>query len=408
MCDMKKLFLVMILLPILAYGGDVVYTDHEIKSLFRNVGYDLDAIWHDTRMDIFNQSDELIILNYATGTQTVDPGIKDRFNNFFATLNNKIKSAPVPNHLKNAVLNHFSEDAFNLRVERKDPYILDCPSVSVIAVGGDDTDQEKSQLLTSPTTLFRPNFFTTPGGNEEEKARFSEEQYLKENPPIHHRHTLLPTKEDIENYVKEHKTHFIANSGVVLADVVLGAWIEKNIKAPLPIYLPLFAPWVFSSVLTLPSTFAYMATKEYVGKTVALTLTAPIVEEFLFRYLLQKVILNELPRTILDKLAPEYSKYVDTYTAKGVRIALTATLFGLAQNSLFTFASHLFSHHYFSMPTGFAQILSGVAYGILLETATDTKWGVGSSIVAHIIHNSIWVYLFGSRSLTIESVTILQ
>ena len=95
----------------------------------------------------------------------------------------------------------------------------------------------------------------------------------------------------------------------------------------------------------------------------------PIIEEILFRYLLQDVIFTQIPKYVLKRIKPGSEVVLDSRSFKIAKIFLTATLFS---------AGHIQERRVHAF-------IGGVVYGILKES----KYGLVSTIGGHIANNTI-------------------
>lgn len=158
----------------------------------------------------------------------------------------------------------------------------------------------------------------------------------------------LPTTCDVKaTPYKKYFSNIFYLSGVELIHQATDKWVQKFVtpfKFIVPHSITVFAEnyikFTHSSILsplrerifqvvnaftqTLPE-----GSKFSVGKRHIHALVAPILEELHFRYLIQKVLLKELPRKILQKIKPSNAKYVDHTLAKILRVVLTASFFTL-------------------------------------------------------------------------------
>lgn len=94
------------------------------------------------------------------------------------------------------------------------------------------------------------------------------------------------------------------------------------------------------------------------GSNLASTTVVPAVcEEVEFRWLLQKLILKELPEAALRHVAPEYAHLVDSQAARICRIAAASLLFAYCHVSVLDCGSG----------GGISQLVGGILYGTLYE-----------------------------------------
>src|SRR5262249_16943381 len=86
---------------------------------------------------------------------------------------------------------------------------------------------------------------------------------------------------------------------------------------------------------------------------ISVGLCAPIIEEMVFRGLIQEVLLKRIPKYVIKKISPGKEIALDSTIAKATRIALTAALFS---------ACHLANIG--SMPNVSAQLVATFVAGI--------------------------------------------
>lgn len=106
----------------------------------------------------------------------------------------------------------------------------------------------------------------------------------------------------------------------------------------------------------------------------------PIIEEILFRGLVQDVLLTRIPKFVLKKVLPGKETALDTRIAKAARITLTAALFSASHLT----NSGLFADSYISM-----QLVATFALGIGLGILKESKAGLLGTMGGHIAHNMI-------------------
>lgn len=107
---------------------------------------------------------------------------------------------------------------------------------------------------------------------------------------------------------------------------------------------------------------------------------AAIVEELLFRGLLQDLLLTKLPRMIIKKVAPGKEGVIDSTRAKAARILLTSAAFCAIHLS----NKGVLSEDYLKLQL-IAAFVSGIGLGILKET----RAGLLGSIAAHAVNNTL-------------------
>lgn len=96
------------------------------------------------------------------------------------------------------------------------------------------------------------------------------------------------------------------------------------------------------------------------------------VEEVVFRKVIQKLVLRELPRKIINKISPKHANIVDHKAAKAMQIAISAILFGLMHTNQWK------CHKGGAIPAIFA----GAIFGLVAETSS-----VAGASLAHIVAN---------------------
>lgn len=99
-----------------------------------------------------------------------------------------------------------------------------------------------------------------------------------------------------------------------------------------------------------------------------------ILEEFLFRGLLQDILLKRIPKYITKKIAPGKETYFDSTVAQALRIIVTAALFTRSDRPK---SDHLFSHN------DMDKFIMGIGLGILKESGGLTA-SLGANIADHL------------------------
>lgn len=105
----------------------------------------------------------------------------------------------------------------------------------------------------------------------------------------------------------------------------------------------------------------------------------PIIEELLFRGLIQDVLLTRIPKYVIKKIAPGKETALDTRVAQATRITLAAALFS---------AAHLTNS---DMPDSYvsmqlvATFVGGIALGILKESKAGLLGAMGCHIGGNMI-----------------------
>ncbi|MDP1836370.1 MAG: CPBP family intramembrane metalloprotease [Chlamydiales bacterium] len=109
-------------------------------------------------------------------------------------------------------------------------------------------------------------------------------------------------------------------------------------------------------------------------------INAPIIEEVIFRGLIQDVFLTRVPKYIAKKIAPGTETALDSNIAKVARIVLTAVLFS---------AIHI--PNYGALPSSYVdmQLASTFVLGIVLGALKESRAGLLGAMGAHITNNII-------------------
>ena len=95
----------------------------------------------------------------------------------------------------------------------------------------------------------------------------------------------------------------------------------------------------------------------------------PVIEEVEFRYLFQQVILKQIPKAILDKVAPNHKIDLDNMPMKVFRTLVTASAFALAHTQ------------YYSCEAGggLTVFMGGLLYSGIIESG-------GSAVLTSCLH----------------------
>lgn len=105
---------------------------------------------------------------------------------------------------------------------------------------------------------------------------------------------------------------------------------------------------------------------------------APLLEEVLFRGLMQDVLLTRIPKFIVKKIAPGRETALDSSVAKAARITLTAAAFS---------AFHLQNQGLFADSYVTMQLVAAFAMGIGFGMLKESKAGLLGSVGAHMANN---------------------
>ena len=105
---------------------------------------------------------------------------------------------------------------------------------------------------------------------------------------------------------------------------------------------------------------------------------APIIEELVFRYGIQEILLKKIPEQFLQRFAPNKQAILDSKVVTLARIVFTAAIF--AYIHLANKGNFPDSYCDAQVPASF---IGGIVYGILKES----KVGLLGSVVAHVVNN---------------------
>ncbi len=104
----------------------------------------------------------------------------------------------------------------------------------------------------------------------------------------------------------------------------------------------------------------------------------PILEELLFRDLVQDVLLTRIPKYIISKISPGHESLVDSKIAALSRIALTAAAFS---------ASHLFNYGIIENEYVKIQVITTFFNGLIYGLVRESRAGLTGTIAAHMTNN---------------------
>ena len=114
--------------------------------------------------------------------------------------------------------------------------------------------------------------------------------------------------------------------------------------------------------------------------TASTILIVPILEEFIFRYIIQDFLLTQIPHFIIKKFAPGKNISMDSNTAKISKIFLSSAMFS---------AWHMLNHGIYPESFVRAQVVvsfvAGIGLGILKESEVDLSGTMG----AHLVYDMI-------------------
>lgn len=121
------------------------------------------------------------------------------------------------------------------------------------------------------------------------------------------------------------------------------------------------------------------------------TFRAPIIEELLYRGLIQDVLLTRIPKFVIKKFAPGKEALLDTNYAKAARIVLSAAIFAadhLSQANLQNSSSATIGQDVILNASTAHQVSLGFLTGIGLGIIKESRAGILGSIAAHMTNNS--------------------
>jgi membrane protease YdiL (CAAX protease family) len=95
----------------------------------------------------------------------------------------------------------------------------------------------------------------------------------------------------------------------------------------------------------------------------------------LFRFGFQEMLLKQLPKAIIKRIAPSQLSSVDSKAAKAARVLITATAFSLA---------HALHPGYGWPSCSLARLINTFAAGLIISTIQETT---GSPILAMAFHS---------------------
>lgn len=139
---------------------------------------------------------------------------------------------------------------------------------------------------------------------------------------------------------------------------------------------------IFSIQLQIPLNGAalhQMSTNEKIKALFYHVLATPVGEEFIFRWVVQEVLLNQLPQAVCQRFKLKKICQLDSKTLKWARISVAAIFFSAIHGGY----KVLFNSK--GMKLKFLQMfLTGVYYGKRKE-----EKGIRASIRAHMINNGL-------------------
>lgn len=109
-----------------------------------------------------------------------------------------------------------------------------------------------------------------------------------------------------------------------------------------------------------------------------ISITNPIIEELVFRFLIQDVLLKRIPKYIVKTIAPGKEVALDSRLAAITRIFITASLFS---------SVHILGKTMEADAYVINQLATSFIGGILYGTLKESKVGLLGSIGAHITYN---------------------
>jgi hypothetical protein len=114
------------------------------------------------------------------------------------------------------------------------------------------------------------------------------------------------------------------------------------------------------------------------------TLMIPFVEESLFRFGLQEMLLKQLPKAIIKRIAPSKLSSVDSKAARAARVLITTTAFSLA---------HAMHPGYGWPNCSLARLIHTFAFGLIISTIQETTGSPMLAMAFHGGYNASGAYL---------------
>jgi membrane protease YdiL (CAAX protease family) len=109
----------------------------------------------------------------------------------------------------------------------------------------------------------------------------------------------------------------------------------------------------------------------------------PWKEEFIFRYIIQDVILTKVPRAILGRICPEKTSMLDTELARLFRVTLTAALFSGYHLTNLGMATDRYVQ---------TQLIDSFVTGLFLGAIKESSLGFFGAVGFHVAKNQ-WALL---------------
>lgn len=108
---------------------------------------------------------------------------------------------------------------------------------------------------------------------------------------------------------------------------------------------------------------------------------AATLEELLFRYMIQSVVLREAPKRVLKMVAPSYEHIVDHKIANVARVVLTSTLFTLA---------HVMRMGHFP-----GMLVAQLVFGLYFSYKRECGAGIAELSAVHFSFNVVGALIAG-------------
>lgn len=123
------------------------------------------------------------------------------------------------------------------------------------------------------------------------------------------------------------------------------------------------------------------------------TLMVPMIEETLFRIGLQELLLRQLPKAIIKRVAPSHLSKVDSRAATLARVLLTSTAFAFA---------HAVRPAFGWPNCSVARMVQTFAVGLILGTIQETTHSPQMAMTFHAGYNFAGAYLRNALGISFQ------
>lgn len=128
---------------------------------------------------------------------------------------------------------------------------------------------------------------------------------------------------------------------------------------------------------------------------------APIIEEAQCRLLLQELLLKQLPKKILNKIAPQHAHLVDSKIAKITRVLVTSALFGVCHYIPAEHSRILFHADKKEQCMLSNRVIGAFVGGVLLGSLQEATGNVAYPILLHMLNNFIPALLMSNAGIEV-------